>query len=175
MKLNRHDFAEFFRTDFYTVQVIFVDNVYPSPKPPGESKKRYTYKVPKNLKVEIGDSLLVCKHEVSEVAALNVVQVVSINLEPEIDGDAPFNYKWVVDRLDSVLVKYNENIGKDNRLKKAVAKLENALQRVSLRKQLEAAFQEIPDEDKAELVSLFGADIFPDKALTNGSKEEKQG
>jgi hypothetical protein len=164
MKLNRQNFAEFFRTDYNLISVIFAegnigrrshqihrDNF-------GQTDlKRYTYKIRKEDACEIGDEFLVCtSNDLSNIETLKVVKVVLINVEPEIEEESPFEYKWVVGRLDDVLINYKANIEKDNNLKRAVHKLEQALERVSLRKQLQAALDELPQQDREELATMFG-------------------
>lgn len=168
MKLNRKNFAEFFRTDYYTVSVVFLENTATS-RPGGA--KAYTYKVPKSLKVDVGDKLVVCTQEPLMADSLKVVKVISVNVDAEIEEDSPFQYKWIVGTFAEVMTNYQENLDKDNRLKKAVHKLEQALERVSLRKQLETALSEIGDEERKELSALFGTDLLGQTKpeLTNGN------
>ncbi len=159
MRINRKNFAELFRTDYHTVSVIFVENdgqYSQSAKSWGSGKKAYTYKVPKNMEVSEGDLLLVYVANSSKVIeTLKVVRVVSVNREAEIEEDSPFDYKWVVGKLDDVMQEYNRNVEKDTELKRAVHKLEAALEKVSLRKQLAAAMEELDEDDKKELAAAF--------------------
>lgn len=153
MKLNRKNFAELFRTDYYTVSVHFAvdDRKYAV-----NDTKAYTYKVSKDMEVKEGDDLLVYVASRGQpIHALKVVRVVSVNREAEIEEDSPFDYKWIVAKLDDVMASYYANLEKDNNLKRAVYKLEAALEKVSLRKQLEAAMQELDEEDKKELAAAF--------------------
>ena len=159
MRINRKNFAELFRTDYYTIGVFFekdYNEEYDANLGPKAAVKEYTYKVPKSLTLTLGDKLLVCTdNNLDYVRALRVVKVTSINREPEIEEDSPFDYKWIVGKLDDVLAGYKEQLEKDNNLKRAVHKLEQALERVSLKKQLEAAMMELGDDDKTELARLF--------------------
>jgi hypothetical protein len=183
MQLNRQHFAEFFRTDFYTVSVIFPTSSSDSDRIPTGTKKylqdatstrawpaefkRYTYKIPKTMSVALGDLMLVCTsnapHDFFSFAGLKTVQVVEINKEPEIEGSACFDYKWIVGRLDEVMKPYLANIEGDLRLKRAVSKLEAALERVSLRKQIISALEELGPEEAAELQQLFGTDLLGER------------
>jgi hypothetical protein len=178
MKINRKNFAELFRTDYYTIGVFFEKdyneefdvNLGQKAARTINNVKEYTYKVPKSLTLTLGDKLLVCTdNNLDYVRALKVVKVASINREPEIEEDSPFDYKWIVGKLDDVLVGYKEQIEKDNNLKRAVHKLEQALERVSLKKQLEAAMMELGEDDKNELARLFNMPnlLGSDNASTN--------
>lgn len=159
MKLNRQNFAEMFRTDYYLVSVQFMEGIK---NPLGAVRgrpgdKSYTYKISKSQVVDVGDRLLVCTvNEPNEAEMLKVVVVVSINKEPEIEEESPFQYKWIVAKFDDVMAAYYENIAKDTNLKRAVHKLEKALERVSLRQQLKMAMAELPDDERLELSKAFG-------------------
>lgn len=166
MSLNRKHFAEFFRTDFNVVSVVFLENLIGGSRGAQLSgnPKRYSYKVSKDLKIAEGELLLVCTsnspEDLNSIESLKVVKVVSFNTEPEIDGSACFNYKWIVGKLDDAMVAYQQNVEKDNKLKRAVAKLESALERVSLKKQIETALAELAPEESEELRKLFGTDLL---------------
>ena len=160
MKLNRKHFAELFRTDYYTVAVKFrTDSYY-------RSDKHYTYKVPKTIELIEGDKVLVCvSNDLSKVDELKVTTVQAINREPEIESNAGFDYKWIVAKLNDVLAPYVDNIEKDKKLKRAVYKLEAAMERAMLRVQLADALKELSEDDALELSREFGINIDTVKQL----------
>jgi hypothetical protein len=161
VKLNRKHFAELFRTDYYTVGVKFADDPY------GRNPKEYTYKVPKSMNLVCGDRVLVCvPNDLSKVQELKVTTVQTINREPEIESNVGFDYKWIVAKFDDVTADYVSNIEKDKKLKRAVHKLESAMERAMLRVQLADALKELSEDDALELSQEFGLDINAVKKLT---------
>lgn len=58
--------------------------------------KRYTYKVPRDTPVEVDDFVVV--H--SDKRGLHIARVVQVHPTPQIDVDASFDYKWIVQRID---------------------------------------------------------------------------
>lgn len=177
MKLNRKNFAEFFRTDYYTITTKFLQSelaALGNSAAPKREIKEYTYKVPKSVELQLGDKLLVCvSNDIERAEKLDVVFVTAINHEAEIEEDSPFAYKWIVGKFDDVMTSYRENLVKDQNLKRGVHKLEQALERVSLRNQLKMAMLELDDETKKELGAIFG---MKNLSLENGSggKEEEK-
>lgn len=167
MQLNRKNFAEFFRTDFYTVSVKFFGAA-------GDLQpKEYTYKVHKDMKVNIGDRVFVCTSNEPKMATeLKATVVTNINLEPELEGSDCINYKWIVGKLEDVLLPYFENIERDNRLKKAVSTLERKLEQIHLRRSIVEAMGELSAGEQDELKALFGADLLGPQQLT-GDTEAK--
>lgn len=162
MKLNRKHFAELFRSDYYTVQVHFCGTSIHS-----GSEKAYTYKVHKDVEVQLTDRLVVCvPNQLDAVQELKVVRVVSINHEPGIEEDVGLQYKWIVGKLDDIISGYKVNIEKDQKLKRAVAKLEGAMERAMLRVQLSDALKELAPEERESLAEELGIDISSFKKLT---------
>lgn len=152
MKINRANFAEFFRNDYYTVAVRFMD---------GAGDKDYTYKVPKSIGVTFGSKVIVCvPNDPTLAKELKIVTVVRVDENPQVHDDAGFNYKWIIGTFDTVMEEYLANVAKDTKLKTAVAKLEQKLEQISLRKQLQLAMDELDDESKAELSQLFGTELL---------------
>lgn len=155
MNLNRAHFTELFRTDFYTVGVKFFTNA--NALAARSENKTYTYKVPKDIKLDIGAKVFVCtSNNLEDVQELKVAIVFNVNKEPEIDEGGGFTYKWIVGTYDDVLAGYRVQVEKDTRLKRAVAMLEKKLAQVSLKKQIEMAMNELGDDDRKELSELFG-------------------
>lgn len=156
MKLNRANFAEFFRTDYYTINVIFEADESTVQRARNPST-RYTYKVPQDIKLQIGDRVVV----MPQPGVLKSPIVVEVHENPQIEEDTGFNFKWIVGKYDDMVAGYKENVERDQRLKKAVAKLEQKLEQISLRKQLALAMEELGEADKQELTALFGTELLP--------------
>lgn len=172
MAINKANFAELFRADFNLVQVIF--RSYDGKKDSGSNNRAYTYKIAKEKKVEVGEFLLVSvapiegAHVNPDYYDLTVVQVVKIDLEPELEGPESIKFKWIVAKLSDVVKEYEENIQKDYRLNKAFATLERKLEQIDLRKKIAMMLEEIGDDDRKELESLFGGELLGNRALSNG-------
>lgn len=174
--INKANFAELFRADFNVVDVIFL-NADPNRADRGQSTtKSYKYKVPKSKHVTLGDRLLVSvariENGVTTICDLNVVEVVAIDLEPELAGADCIKHKWIVARLDDVIKEYEENLMKDYRLNKAFAMLERELERVDLRTRVQTLLGQIDETKRAELAELFGTDLLGGKAIGNGDKND---
>lgn len=154
-QLNRRHFTELFRADYKTVAVTFN-----STRSHCDSfAKRYTYKVPKAMQVAVGEKLVVFVNGRIETEQLQTVTVAEVHENPEINSDASFKYKWAVAKFDDVMAQYQDNVRKDNQLKIAVEKLETALSRISLKKQLQTAMSELDQDTIDELQKAFGFDI----------------
>lgn len=160
MQLNRNNFAELFRADYKTVNVTFdesergVDGRYASSKS-HQGLTHYTYKVPKGLPVKVGDNLLVRVNN-GPTFVVKPVTVREVNETPQIDGQASFEYKWIVGHTSDVLHGWNEHTDRDKALKTAVTKLESALERRLLRKHVSEALMELPENERMELMGAFG-------------------
>ena len=155
MNLNRKHFTELFRADYKTVAVTFESTGAHC----RSYNKKYVYKVPKDLGVANGDKLVVYVDHREHGTGLQIVTVAEVHENPEINSAASFNYKWIVGRFDDIMASQALNIAKDNKLKLAVEKLEVALTRVSLRKQLASAMEELDADTVNELSLLFGQDL----------------
>lgn len=163
MNLNKNNFAELFRSDYYTVEVWFIESAHTYERQVSQQSvnraqpKKYTYKVLKTEELKVGDKVVVCVSNDMDVAEeLKICQVVSINNEPQIDGESSFKYKWIVGKFENVIADYRANVEKDTKLKRAVTKLEGALEKVALRTQLKLAMETLDDETKKELAEAFG-------------------
>lgn len=160
MQLNRNNFAEFFRADYKTVSVTFDENDADATGRPKANTREYTYKVSNTDTVQVGDKLLVCVLNYG-YPTYKVVTVRSVNDTPQIDGSASFDYKWIVGPISPMLEQYETNKARDKQLKAAVIKLETALERRMLRTQIKEALAELPENERAELLAVFGADMTP--------------
>lgn len=160
MELKHQHFAELFRSDFYTVSVVF-DNEEDAQY---RTLKEYTYKVPKDLNLEVNELIIVMVVS-HKKETLKIVRVVSIHANTEIHEDNGFKYKWIVGRYSDIMKDHIANVARDNKLKIAVGKLEAALARVSLRKRIADAMETLDDATKSELIELFGPEIELPKQL----------
>lgn len=163
MQLNKNNFAELFRADYKTVNVTFDESEhgrtdqgrYAPGKSAAGNLTHYTYKVPKAMDVKVGDSLLVRVGN-GPTFTVKPVTVREVNETPQIDGQASFDYKWVVGHTSDVLQSWIEQTERDKALKTAVTKLESALERRLLRKHVSEALLELPEGERLELMGAFG-------------------
>lgn len=150
--LNRMHFAEFFRADFYVVDVFF-----PGAHAGGEAKI-YHYKVPNDLEVVENDRVFVCpSNDMAATQEIRTAVVRTVNREAYIDGKQNFELKWIVGRFDDVMAGYVENLEKEKNVRRAVAKLETALAQVDLKERMKAALGQIDDASRKEILALFGS------------------
>lgn len=141
--INKH-YAEILREDFTTVAVKF-----------NNSSQTYTYKIDRELvkSVKLGSTVLVPNCQKTDGAVYHSVDtmvemaremevrvpiksviVVAIHDEPEIELEAEFQYKWVVDVVD--FTKYHENNTKDQLIREAANKGRAINARAQLRQTL---------------------------------------
>lgn len=121
-----------------TVNVRFKDH---QGNPVGQA---YTYKVPKDLKVEVGDEVVVD----APSTGMTVVVVTNVHGTARIDIEAPFRYKWVVAKVDREA--YDGLLAKDD----AVSEKVEELQREAQTRALETLMTEL-NLDKGGLEALL--------------------
>ena len=115
--------------EHYLIKVIFY-NVINGTGFYENNRKKYTYKVPKDVHLDVGDEVVVFVTGVADQKH-HVVRVVNIDLDGR---DTEFAYKWIVEKIDTV--SYDERVAKDNEFKALVHKLMNRKKNKSLVEQL---------------------------------------
>lgn len=118
--------TEQLQANFYTIGVMFSTDKY------GQAHeytgKTYTYKVPNEVKFEVGDFAVV-RVEGKE-PEFKVVKIVEVNCGNICDQNASFKYKWVIQKVE--LGKYEERLLNDKRLAAMIAELKNRKLRQSV-------------------------------------------
>lgn len=95
------------------------------------NSKKYTYKVPKDVHIDIGDEVVVFVSSNAKDQKHHVVRVVDKDLDAQ---DTEFQYKWIVGKIDTVA--YDDLLAKDKEFKGLVQKLLNRKKNKSLVDQL---------------------------------------
>lgn len=108
-------------------------------------QKKYTYKVPKDIHIDVGDEVVVYVASNAQQKH-HVVRVINIDLDGR---DTEFAYKWIVEKIDTV--SYDERVAKDNEFKALVHKLMNRKKNKSLVEQ----FAEVATDDELEKLKKF--------------------
>lgn len=103
--------------DFFTVGVKF-----------DGTSQIYTYKVPNSVKLEKDDHVVT--RRAGTKAGYGVAKVVRIDEVPQIDLDAPYEYAWIVQRVDAT--GYDAQLELEDTLKKELHQVEVAHQRHTL-------------------------------------------
>jgi hypothetical protein len=86
----------------------------------------YVYKVPKSWGVREGDmALAIVQHR-----GIVVVTVVRVDLEPDIDPDADFEYRWLVQKVDTR--EYEDLNEREKSFNESMLQVERVKQRESL-------------------------------------------
>lgn len=98
--------------------------------------KRYTYKAKLADKVEVGDSVVVD----SPSNGMVVVDVVAVHATPKIDLDAPFTYKWIVQKVDAE--GYKRTLEQEDKFHEVMLEIERVRQRELLMQQFTANLPE---------------------------------
>jgi len=88
--------------------------------------KAYTYKVPRDEAIAIDDYVVV--H--GEHSGLAIGRVVRVDADPRIDVDAPYDYKWIVQRVDRET--YQRRVDAERAFSDAMLNVERVRQREQL-------------------------------------------
>lgn len=135
------------QTNFYTIGVKFYsDNGYGNTN---LGPKTYSYKVPNEITLNLDDHVVVRVE--GKDPQLKVVKVVEVSQGDATDANAPFKYKWIVQKVE--LAAYEERLENDQKLSNLVATLKN-------RKLKQSVLDEISSvatpEELAEVKKLSG-------------------
>lgn len=109
--MNKNTLSLLMDRDYTTVHVLFRDRHDPAVF---KTDKRYTYKVPAGWGVTAEDYLIVD----SPFGGFAVVKVVAVDQVANVKVDAPFEYKWAVQRIDAT--EYNFRKAEEARLAEAL-------------------------------------------------------
>lgn len=105
------------QSGYTTIEVMFP--VTDSSKLP----KAYTYKARLEDNIQKGDHVVVD----SPSKGLTVVEVVNVHKTPNIDLDAPFTYKWIVQKINRAA--YDDTLAKEAEFLETMMEVERVHQR----------------------------------------------
>jgi hypothetical protein len=91
-----------------------------------EGESGYVYKAPLTENVKVDDYVVVHTPQ----HGLAIAKVVKVDEVPDIDLDAPFDYKWIVQRIDRE--SYNERLEREKRFAASMLEVERQEQREKL-------------------------------------------
>jgi len=124
------------QTGFTTIETVFADEsnyMHHTRQVIGSGAstplaKRYTYKALLSDNLQEGDCVVVD----SPSRGLTLVTVVAVHSTPKIDLDAPFTYKWIVQKVDRST--YDDTMEKEATFMGAMLEVERVRQRETLLK-----------------------------------------
>lgn len=173
---NRHLLA-LLQSNFYTLAVVF-DNPLPDapwdgaparpqparapshgqPQAPvmpsnyAGTEKTYTYKCPDDIELELGDKVLVD----SPRNGLCIATVVRKDDFADIDLNADFTYKWIVQKVDRT--RYDDMLDKEAKFSRLLTEAERVKQREAVMESFKSTLPEGGDARKLfdEALNLFG-------------------
>lgn len=90
-----------------------------------ESERGYVYKVPRTWNVQPQDHLIVLSP-----SGLQIALVIHVDLEPDIDIDASFDYKWAVQKID--MAEFQSLTEREEQFQTTMLEVERVKQRESL-------------------------------------------
>lgn len=163
MNINHNHILSLLQSGFTTIQVTFDLNFDEKDDPVLRARNRnnrvksYTYKVLEKDNVKVGDMVVVD----SPSDGLCIVQVVGVDAKPRIELDAPFSYKWIVQKVDRSV--YDDLLRQEERFREALVEVERVKQREAVMK----SFQEVLPEG-SEARKLFEQTVESAKSLPNG-------
>lgn len=141
--MNQKHLLSLLQNDFTTVDVVFESSVQDSFGRAVSQSKAYTYKAHLKDGVQVGDKVVVD----SPSKGLSVVTVVAVDKTPRIDVHAPFDYKWIIQKVDTS--RYEEMLKKEEQFLEAMAEVERAHQRQRLLEKFQA---HLPEGSEARLL-----------------------
>jgi len=94
-----------------------------APQDSDQQPQTFTYKVRKDWNVSVNDAVVV----ESPQNGLQIVRVVEVHVAPQIDLDAPFEYKWVIQKIDRT--GHDEQVAKENQFNQMMLEVERTRQR----------------------------------------------
>lgn len=83
----------------------------------------WTYKVRKDMGIQVDDAVIVD----SPSNGLQIVRVVAVHDTPQIDLDAPFEYKWVIQKIDRA--EHDAQVAKEHEFNQMMLEVERTRQR----------------------------------------------
>jgi hypothetical protein len=120
LKMNPRHLVSLIDGEYTTVAVRF-----------DAASKLYTYKT--RLKLQRNDWVIVSVNDV-----LKVVQVVQVHATPQIDFEAKFDYKWVVQKVD--MSDYNTTLAAEAKLVEHIDAMERLHKRYTMRQIIENVY-----------------------------------
>lgn len=135
--------------DYTSIKVVFTINLPFDPVAVG-AQTGYTYLMPYAMDLRVGDAVVVPVTS----GGFKIGQVIAVDAQPGLNLDAPFQYKWVVGKVD--FQAYNERLMMEDRIGAKVQDLE----RENLRKNLVAGLMESMGSEAVGLIgALVGAQV----------------
>ena len=116
--MNRKHLLSLLQSGYTTVEVVFHDSMRGA-----GSSKPYTYKARLDDNIVVGDHVVVD----SPNTGLTVVKVTNVHKVAKIDLDAPFTYKWIVQKIDRT--RYDEIKAEEVEFLDAMMEVERVHQR----------------------------------------------
>lgn len=134
--MNKMHLLALLQTGYTTVQVCFDDN--------GKGQT-YTYKAPTKMDIAVGDMLVVPARDTFSLGWVKAVDKL-----PKIDVKAPFEYRWVVQKVDT-----SAFTDQTEREAQALEQLEDAQRAEAQRKAMELLLG--PTVDSSAFLALINA------------------
>lgn len=113
--MNQKHLLALLQSGYTTIEVVFNDN--------GVKSKTYTYKARLEDNIQVGDRVVVD----SPSKGMTVVEVTAVHKTAKIDLDAPFTYKWIVQKIDRTT--YDETQVKEAEFLETMMEVERVHQR----------------------------------------------
>lgn len=86
-------------TKYQTIECSY-ERTTLDPRTKVRNEKMYTYKVPLDIDVKVGDALIV-----NPPGGYKIVIVTAVHDQPRINPDARYEYKWIVGKIDDTAYK----------------------------------------------------------------------
>lgn len=161
MNTSPNHILSLLQTGFTTIGITFDLEMTPRDNATDRARNRnrqvgeYDYKVMESDNIKVGDFVIVD----SPHSGLTVAMVSRVDAKPRIDLDAPFAYKWIVQKVDRT--RYDEVLKQEEDFKEALVEVERAKQRESVIKDFQERLPENSEARKLFDIAISTAAVLP--------------
>lgn len=141
--MNQNHLLALLQTGYTTLNVEFPPDTAASLNSRIGARRLYTYKVLTEDGVKVGDTVVVDTPR----DGLKLGLVVEVHKSPQINVSATFNYKWIVQKVDTS--RYDVAVQKEDEFLETMQEVERAHQRALL---LEKFRNHLPEGSEARLL-----------------------
>lgn len=120
--MNQKHLLALLQSGYTTIEVLFNDSIRDNLGSGSTKSKPYTYKARLDDNIQVGDRVIVD----SPSKGMTVVEVIAVHKTAKIDLDAPFTYKWIVQKVDRT--RYDETVAKEEEFLETMMEVERVHQ-----------------------------------------------
>lgn len=133
--MKNHHIVSLLQTGYTTVQIVFAAATERNQEPRWETHRNYTYKAKLSAGISVDDLVVV-----HAPFGFKIVKVVAVHDFPQIDTDVDFEYKWIVQKLDTT--EYEATVEAETQFKRSLQDIERRKQAQSVVESLTSQYSD---------------------------------